>query len=508
MSRSSEGKGKKVGGEKRLDLGLSSLIEGKPDFDLERRIADLVAARGLTAEKNGSSAKSKESSATDREKSIFEKLRDDGSWEELSDICEKRLSESRNEDHEARLWWIRSQLELGSVPATILAAPLDSATRALVDPDHESQKEIEPLAGELLYQLANCLRDKGDPSIVVTFLERSYKLTGEHAEDLAEVIDAEVQRLTKESRRKKNKELPERIAALTALRDEIKNPDKQEKKPERKAVASEKNDAVPPPTISRRAVYGTRAALLACILIIGVYAAKPGPELFRFGAPPAEPYAMLIETDATALPMLPEFPRLRKEDRTSLKDILRDFDATALPTGSPNRARANTISNRIQKLARPRVNQPVKKVALDMSGPIESSELREIMEEARAKFKKDATSSKRPAREMQARLSREFRMRPPDIVRGESDRDTIVKGFPWKGQKKLDEYVVVAETTEVRSGPADKNTDVLDELERDDRVRVERDLGGWLRLRSPDDMVGYIRAEDAEPEVAANQEGI
>ena len=71
----------------------------------------------------------------------LEKLIASKSWQSVSEICEKKISEDSQKAPLFRSLWVRSQIELGTTPATMLVAPLDSA-RKQIEGGKELNKDL------------------------------------------------------------------------------------------------------------------------------------------------------------------------------------------------------------------------------------------------------------------------------------------------------------------------------------------------------------------------------
>lgn len=468
-----------------IDLGLSSILEseGRPSveemdsgIDFDYKISKLLKDRNSKEKKDAPKT--------------FSSIAAECSWEELSEFCEGKLGENGEESPEARLWWIKAQLELGSVPASILAAPLESVTKNIED------TELSKIASKLLARVAKKLNPDSDSHLILTFYQRANTLTAEYGKELIVVLDREIESLRVQLRRKKEEGLLEKIGELVLVREKVVG------------TGGVKNEE--PQTVEKKesSSWFPLVAKGACLfIIIGLifYVGKPaGAELFQFGSQPSEPYATLVLPSKAPKMILPSFERVKEVRRTSLKNILTDLDSSE-DFGDPEVQQASLAANSSRRV----VSAPVKKVSINTSTPIESAELRQIMSEYQATFDSNLPKSTRPKQKFAkaARISNDFVLKPREIVRGATKENPIVRGFGGRAPsgEESNEYIVISRKAVVRSGPAEIGTLVLSELQASDRVTVVGEKNRWLQVQIGKNEFGYLKAEDAIPLVVVEE---
>lgn len=131
-----------------VDLGLGDI--------LKETTGEVPVEVGVTqAEPNDESSFVEQSLESE-----FEKLCNEGRWSELATLSEKRLSVIGNSDIEAKLWWVKSQIEIGSVPVSILTSPFEEVLSALQM--LENPNRFLPLAHGIALNLIKELKSRGN----------------------------------------------------------------------------------------------------------------------------------------------------------------------------------------------------------------------------------------------------------------------------------------------------------------------------------------------------------
>ncbi|NDC37580.1 MAG: hypothetical protein EBZ48_05960 [Proteobacteria bacterium] len=123
----------------------------------------------------------------------FEKLAAQSRWSELTALCETRLSDATPESHEARLWWVRAQLESRQLPVNLLIAPLEAATSSVTTGVVDAR--IRALAGGILAKAAAASSKSTDGELCVALLQKAAAIDACHQHELVAAIDEEDRRL-------------------------------------------------------------------------------------------------------------------------------------------------------------------------------------------------------------------------------------------------------------------------------------------------------------------------
>lgn len=137
MSKNSK---KRTFNQKKLDLGLSGLLS-EPSLSPEGATLNL---QNTTIIEVQAEIKQNQTSQPNQ----YEILANANSWPELFSLCEKNLSKDEN-NIETKMWWIKSQFEIGSMPMILLSAALTTATKSLSD-----HPDLQNLACDLLKKVA------------------------------------------------------------------------------------------------------------------------------------------------------------------------------------------------------------------------------------------------------------------------------------------------------------------------------------------------------------------
>ncbi|MDC0358659.1 hypothetical protein OAO01_07580 [Oligoflexia bacterium] len=162
-----------------VDLGIAGLLTEKPKLDLKQHVAQLIANRS-TPDGTGTEVDA-ELDIVNAETDPYKQLASKKDWRALSILCEQRLSLPGEEDLEARLWWVHSQIKTEGVPISILSAPLDSVTQAVLGNEVELKQEwgaikyteVSQFAAAVLSEAAEILVDHEEYLMGVSFLERA-----------------------------------------------------------------------------------------------------------------------------------------------------------------------------------------------------------------------------------------------------------------------------------------------------------------------------------------------
>lgn len=189
-----------------LDLGLTSFLEGIP-VELKEKggvAEDLaeVLRRSVNQELDKSIIDLK-SQTKDSKLEInpiinpidqYKKLAEACNWSALSQVCEKDLAQSNDQNIDAKLWWLKGQFMSGAVPASILSTTLDTTTRTIENVNITSLSPEESrlvgqqrsLAAELLMDLSKALTSPLDRDLAEAFKERAIRFAPEKLNILSE----------------------------------------------------------------------------------------------------------------------------------------------------------------------------------------------------------------------------------------------------------------------------------------------------------------------------------
>ncbi len=142
-----------------IDLGLSELVRALENQQHTEEAVDSNLLEEVPASFVNSTNKINEI------RSPFGILADEGLWQKINELAEKRMNNSGKEGVEATLWWIKASLSLGTMPASILAAPLDSTARRMLALDEEVRLELLPIARQVAEDISISLNGSADNTI-------------------------------------------------------------------------------------------------------------------------------------------------------------------------------------------------------------------------------------------------------------------------------------------------------------------------------------------------------
>ena len=172
--------------------------EGSPPGGLDLGLSEILAQAAAPAQAQPTQAATSIESAPAvavqapaAPKNEYEQLADRSAWSELCALCESRIQAQGEGDGEARLWWIKGQIELKGVPASILASLLDAASKQVYENVHAARLAATPeephlaaiaqLACGLLRVLGAVMRQNGEHNFAVIFFERAYRFDAQES---------------------------------------------------------------------------------------------------------------------------------------------------------------------------------------------------------------------------------------------------------------------------------------------------------------------------------------
>lgn len=449
-----------------LDLGLAGIINGR------RAVAETVGQNEASAVPVPLT-----SITTDSGSLEYVQLAEKKAWAELARLCESQLPPGAPPEDmlrliEPRLWWIRSQLMLGVVPKSILAAPLDAASRLLMEACLKGQREdlqrLKPVAAGLLAEMSAALQRNGDISLALSFLERAYRLDSSYQSSLKEFVHAALEA-------EKSGSQPEGIL----LRDQLERLKVELEGCQSSLVQStgRKIDCLAVPSLETgrwyrmRLYVGALAVVVALAFLVLIW--REGAELFSSNDPrswsalwnrPAEPSFAMLGSSRLASPLGLEVERTTRISR--LDTLFYDLQR---PRPTP---KGNTPTSVREAPPRPSAKEKV-----NTSSPVEAPDM----------AAKDSPAHGRLSDNRVAEAGEE-----PLALAG---RVASAPSFEDFKRPKL--YAVLV-ATRVMSEPS-LRAEALAELKPGDEIMVEGRHGYWLVIRSKQGKTAYILAQDAVP---------
>lgn len=480
-----------------VDLGLSSLIESA-------KVVKAEIPQPLTPTIESSEIKVEKVEQPAIELSEYEKLSSADEWGKLEALCEARMPrEGSDEDPEVTLWWIACQKKKGSVPSLVLAAPLDSATKAILkakaDSSIDSKKlaSLEKVSLRLLISSSNALKDQGERELSLKFLERATELDPKHKKALLKQASEEQEALAKVRTRKEKAAAEERLAYIEGLKKRFSAAEtvsKSEGKAELKKENTVESAAQPEivkleqsARFSRRKLtltVGALAAFALAIILTSTWSESSmiGKEelagAFRL---PAEIQYGMAEAAA------PESRRIQ---------TLSDLDAIYYGIDNAQVAVRTVSATTTQARESVSASRAVRKEELDMSGPIEGEVFKYPRSPERGRLEMAASDS-RTAYPTDA--PRQAGGDQVDAMR--SARNERSQRYEHEAQYELKKFsrnrvYRILVSTEVKERPSIR-ADEIANLDRGAKVEVDAKIGDWLRLRSKKGNPGFVLAQDA-----------
>ncbi|MFM1848950.1 MAG: hypothetical protein RL417_2424 [Pseudomonadota bacterium] len=463
------------GSQPALDLGLGTIIAG------ERAVGGKIDE----APQNSPHPRNDKPPQLDTERRTeYSDLADRGNWRELLSLTESRTAGGGQGELEPRFWWVRASVALGSVPLSILAAPLETVSAEIVEARKRSAskvgEEVVEAAAVLLSEVSAKLLGQGDYATALNFAERAYRLLPASQENLVAMI-ARILELPEPSARRDPAGVRLRLRCQT-LGEELGVPPR---------ITPPKVSAATRPRAERASPHdrsagrrdqplspkGGRAALPFGSFVVFLGMCLGGALVWRWtvtGSPGVSGETVISLIASEHRPVLAGPAIERTTSLSQLDAIFYDFDR-----GGGGRA----------ALGRP-------------SGVPPASSLR-----AGPKEVVNTQGPPEPKDVYQATQS------PRDGAGGEDDVGSILFGSPKPrlpgarggepqpmGVERFNEqreYEVVA-STKVLTRPSFTGSAVA-RLAAGDRVKAEGAVGDWLKIRSRNGQIGYILSQDVKP---------
>lgn len=501
-----------------LDLGLTRLASRQTSLDVKGYLTELARARiddggefnpdELLLEADKPLPESVAPALTGIDK--FDSACAAEDWQAVILAAETIFAENNGENHLVRVWWINAQFSTGGMPSSLLAAPLETAGRSLIEngePDKATSKFLE----KVLVSIADDMREGGEAIRALALYELAIKLEPAHEKTFREVFGSlilyERDRLSKRASR----DLRERLGRLEARYADTFGEEFQETtqavvdKNEIEDDTLDPGEIAPATTLKEHSTNRSSASFLLLLLILmaaawaglrDTGAILPinsngeqsseldgiGPLAFEYGVPAVK----ISEPEMIAVIQKP-----------SLNGILQELDRQSQRFDIPDATVKDTSSSvKTSVSVPPPPPRSDKRKQLDMSGPPEPRRVAEIIADTR---RQEQVASVAPRIPLQVRTS---------PLRGESRGNTIVSGYPSiprfgrgsggaavHGEPYF--YRIVSETP-VHSAPS-YGSERIGRLQAGNRVEVGERVGDWLRIISTRSRSGYILADSARP---------
>jgi hypothetical protein len=464
-----------------LDLGLSFLLNGDSES----------SSHSVSPVPQAPSAQETppEGSAGSEAESPYEKLASTGSWSEILRLAEGDLSSG--DDARVRTWWIYAHLQNRSMPASFLAAPLESL---LTKNTGEAAPADQALLERTAHLVHRRLVESGDAT-------------------LAQAIAASISSA---------KLLPAAVETLRPASTPLNAISSHRVEKQSSAVIWGAESVKQP---LRVGLLGVVAASVFCLLAaLGIFFAYGGKQLF--GAEVAIAAETFVSQDEKPELLIPALDRRDLVGR--LGALYYSIDKGEGESGG-NAAGADVASVAVSSASeRAEVVQPASGSGSDASvGTADSArggtDIKQPAgtEEAVAttvapKLPKERVNTTSPVegpdfRERAGRNQRSGsggagavgttanRSPAPDDGRSrrlpaETSRPEIVMGMP-EPERTQGRYYTVLVSCSVLDAP-NYSALVVSQLRRGETVFVEARVGGWLRLRSRNGRAGFVLAQD------------
>ncbi|MCB9030477.1 MAG: hypothetical protein H6619_05445 [Deltaproteobacteria bacterium] len=441
--------------QKRLDLGFESLVSSlAEDSDTA---AEIVKSSQSTKQLdlNGKSSRSSASGVDDLQ-SLFDRKE----WKTLQKLSEKELDRSEEESPLTRLFWVKSQLELKTVPASILSAPADSATKSLLKQIDQLDLKLKKEIALILIKIGSNLTSTLSDNLGFEFYNRSLKFDLGVADKLRDVLVNEQELVDQTLGKKKLKERRQQaIDKLTLKLGKKEKVATNSEEPKIK-VASDKPK-------SKQLSYKLIAVISLFAMLYGGYQYKD-QVLALFSDDAEKPYLPIETGEQRAEPVIPKAERVAK--LTTLDAILYDMkEAKAgltkeeIDSSLPEKTE---VSSPTKNATAPQ--HSVKKETVNTTSPVEGTVF--YPELSKLQNQNLADESSYPG----------------------SSPSLPSEDLSGKGEL----YRIIA-STRVMSKPSFLGISIA-YLDQGARIEVLSRSGDWLKVRSRKGKLGFVLAQDAE----------
>lgn len=380
----------------------------------------------------------------------YEELVQAGRWEDICRDCEKRLAEAGGARAiEPRLWWIFSQLRLDALPVSILHSRFAKASESLASAQRCSN--ILHLASTVGLELADALEEEGQVTEAQS-LRKSAAVWSQSA------IEAESSKSGVSGSRLVREPAP----PAPLVSDSADPVCAAAVSPRRKLDGRRKR--------STRRLAALVPAILSIVVGVAVLISLNYSRIRTLIGP--APYVSLgVEGIRSPEPIPPvSEPLKRFSDLTAIY-----YDVSAQGPSPSATSQPGKQSTEATAPASERPRRRGAKERVDTSSPKETREIRRMARERREEKVPDI----------------DF---PPFVkgAREERNSEPDARAKPTFSRSRV---ATVAERTSVYSLPA-KTGKVIERLEPGDRVLAVKRHGRWLEIESSDGAGGYVPVED------------
>ncbi|RMG39671.1 MAG: hypothetical protein D6719_12810 [Candidatus Dadabacteria bacterium] len=364
-------------------------------------------------------------------------------WHELSILCEKNISSGKkNEVIEAKLWWILAQLKGQLMPASMLAAPLESVSSEIIKSEFALPEELCQMCGNLLQEVANELAKCGCFDTALTFLKRANQFSVDCTVVARELLRSYQTGANTDISRENGicSELRKLCGSQLLDVDEVNSDGGQDD--------TEKNRLK-----TQKSIFDSRRLLilgLSILIIVGLV-------FWNLSARDIAGIVVIKRSsgDARPVPILPELKRIRS---VSNLDALYYGINRAEKRDDAKETEHNVVGH---------------KQVVNTSGPLEPYDFGKIMRG-------------------QARSHLDIPLGPRSALAKPNEPPAA---YPYEKLDQVTMYTIIR-PTKIMARPSVLTVSV-GTLYEGDRVMVQAKVGNWLQLRSKRGNLGYIRASDA-----------
>jgi hypothetical protein len=460
-----------------LDLGLSALLR-----DLEKA-PELSAPATVTSAASPVAAQLEPPPPAPLNE--FETLAEGKRWTDLVRLCEERIADALQDRTEPRLWWVLAQLHSAELPVGLLVAPLEAALEPVAAAGTDPR--IVSLAARTLAAAGAAALRAHDGELRVAMCHRAAQLDAKYEPELVAALEAEESRLRSQAGLSSaQQEVREkRLRALDAIR------------PARAQTAAEKVLAMARAhagasaersvqsaganamasiqmrtPLSIRPPMGRQAAVVATALVLFLCGAWVVAGKLRELVRSSELGELVASSVRSA-----GLPELKLSKNTVVETVsafdglyydLKDEPRGRSGAAQPARSAHSSVSTRQGGGA---------KQVLSMDGPAEPAKMQEAM-----------LQPERPAVDNTAAT----------LFGGAdsgSGAPTVGAGQGFEGPRIFKALVRTPILAEPRYQAQSLGT-----LSVGDRVSAEAKVQDWIRIRSASGRVGFVLAQDLDPE--------
>ena len=477
-----------------IDLGLSKLLAEHGDGNQER----------TAQEDDGSEELAEKEILTSQNvhKSPVRILADQQKWEELSAACEEMSGFQDESDLEARILWSEAQVQLQSVPLSILSAPIDSVTeRALrvVEEDGESGESLTLIddTARLLSLTAKRLFENEDKKQAVSFLKKLLPFTDSTHEQLYEYACARKLEIEEKPNYKRHPQSAmeleelEELIQLSAPSSGAINAREAKGREDLECLEhpldneTDENQSQEEPRRQWHIEFAIAASVALTLLAAWTYA-KPMVSAY-FGSGDTAPLGKAELTDFSPKTVIARHDRMKELGHLDalLYDIgetQRSVDSTTVNQSSAVVSEVSYVQPAGRQKKMLRGNIPLK-----LDGPLEPEEVRRMRQ-----------NPEYDRKEIQIVDENYVRGFPGGNPPFEGGSGTVPNG-PNKDNFAQPMVYRILVDTRVMEKPSSMGTRSIARLRAGNRVEVDEKLGRWLRVRSRNGKFGYISSRDAIP---------